>query len=51
MNKNGVNEFGKTWKDGHGNFKNGIAYVSDIKYSNFYPINTKGEKIDPQNYF
>ncbi|AZB31649.1 WG repeat-containing protein [Chryseobacterium balustinum] len=48
VNKNGVNEFGKTWKDGHGNFKNGIAYVSDIKYSNFYPINTKGEKIDPK---
>lgn len=48
VNKNGINEFGKTWKDGHGGFKNGIAYVSDIKYSDFYPINIKGERIDPK---
>ncbi len=46
VNKNGINEFGKTWKDGHGEFKNGIAYVSDKQFSDFYPINTKGERID-----
>jgi hypothetical protein len=46
VNKSGVNEFGKTWKDAHGEFKNGIAYVSDKQFSDFYPINTKGERID-----
>lgn len=46
VNKEGVNEFGKTWKDGYGGFNNGIAFVSDVKFSDFYPINKKGERID-----
>ena len=46
INKKGINEFNKTWKDGHGEFKNGIAYVSDKRNSDFYPINLKGERID-----
>ena len=50
VNKNGINEFGKTWKDGHGEFKNGIAYVSDKQFSDFYPINGKGERIDNKTY-
>lgn len=50
VNKDGINEFGKTWKDGHGEFKNGIAYVSDKQFSEFYPINTKGEKIDTKTF-
>ncbi len=45
VNRKGINEFGKTWKDGQAGFKNGIAYVSDKKFSDFYPINTKGERI------
>lgn len=50
VNKNGVNEFGKTWKDGHEEFKNGIAYVSDKEFSDFYPINTKGERIGTKTF-
>jgi hypothetical protein len=50
VNKNGINEFGKTWKDGHGEFKNGIAFVSDKQFSDFYPINTKGERIDTKTF-
>ena len=50
VNKNGINEFGKTWKDGHGEFKNGIAYISDKEFSDFYPINRKGERIDNKTY-
>ena len=50
VNRNGINEFGKTWKDGHGEFKNGIAYVSDKQFSDFYPINTKGERIDTKTF-
>lgn len=46
VNDKGINEFGKKWKDGHGEFKNGIAYVSDKQFSDFYPINRKGERID-----
>lgn len=50
INKKGVNEFGKTWKDGHGEFKDGIAYVSDKQFSDFYPINTNGERINDKTY-
>ena len=50
VNKVGINEFNKTWKDGHGEFKNGIAYVSDKKFSDFYPINTKGERIGTKTF-
>lgn len=50
INKKGVNEFAKTWKDGYGEFKNGVAYVSDKQFSNFYPINTKGERIENKTY-
>lgn len=50
VNRNGINEFGKTWKDGHGEFKNGIAYVSDKEFSDFYPINTKGERIGTKTF-
>lgn len=49
VNKKGINEFGKTWKDGYGEFKNGVAYVSDEEFSNrFYPINDKGETLSFQ---
>ena len=50
VNKNGVNEFGKTWKDGHEEFKNGIAYVSEKEFSDFYPINIKGERIGTKTF-
>ena len=50
VNKSGINEFGKTWKGGQGEFKNGIAYVSDKQFSDFYPINTKGERIDTKTF-
>ncbi len=50
INKNGINEFKKTWKDGYKEFNNGIAYVSDIRFSNFYPIDTKGNRIGNKNY-
>ncbi|WP_040252196.1 WG repeat-containing protein [Psychroserpens mesophilus] len=50
VNRNGVNKFGKTWKDGHGEFKNGIAYVSDKEFSDFYPIDTKGERIGTKTF-
>lgn len=50
VNKNGVNELGKTWVEVFGEFINGIAYVSDQEYSDFYPINTKGEKINDKTY-
>jgi hypothetical protein len=45
INKNGKKVFNKTWKDGQGNFKNGKAFVSDIEFSNFYPIDTNGVRI------
>ena len=50
VNTKGINEFEKTWKDGHGEFKNGIAYVSDKKFSDFYPINTNGDRIDTNTF-
>ncbi|CAL2103652.1 conserved protein of unknown function [Tenacibaculum sp. 190130A14a] len=50
VNKKGVNEFEKTWKDGDGEFRNGIAYVSDKEFSDFYPINTKGKRIDSKTF-
>jgi len=45
INKKGEKVFNKTWKDGQGNFKNGVAYVSDIEFQDFYPINTNGNRI------
>lgn len=50
VNKKGENEFGKTWKDGHGEFKDGIAYVSDKQFTDFYQINTKGERINDKTF-
>ena len=50
VNKAGINEFNKTWKDGHGEFQNGIAYVSDKKFSDFYPINIQGERIGSKTF-
>lgn len=50
INKKGINEFKKTWKDGYKEFKNGIAYVSDIEFSNFYPIDIKGNRIGNNTY-
>ena len=50
VNKKGINEFGKTWKDGEGEFKNGIAFVSDKEFSDFYPINLKGERIESKTF-
>jgi hypothetical protein len=50
INKKGVNEFHKTWKDGYKEFNNGIAYVSDKQFSNFYPIDTKGKRIGNDTY-
>lgn len=50
VNKKGVNEFKKTWKNGYGKFRNGITYVSDKEFSDFYPINTKGERIGTKTF-
>ena len=50
INTKGKNEFGKTWKDGYQEFRNGIAYVSDIQFSNFYPIDTNGNRIGTQTF-
>jgi hypothetical protein len=50
INKKGENIFNKTWKDGHGNFKNGIAYVSDTQFMNFYPIDTNGARVGNTTY-
>jgi WG containing repeat len=45
IDKAGRNVFKKSWKDGQANFKNGIAYVSDEEFINFYPIDSKGNRI------
>jgi len=50
INKKGINEFKETWKDGYKEFNNGVAYVSDIKFSNFYPIDTTGHRIGNKTY-
>ncbi|MBO9702590.1 MAG: WG repeat-containing protein [Sporocytophaga sp.] len=50
INKRGEKVFNKVWKDGQDNFKNGIAYVSDIQFSNFYPIDTQGNRIGSETY-
>jgi len=50
INKKGVNEFNRTWIDGHGKFNYGIAYVSDQQFSNFYKINNKGERVDDKTF-
>lgn len=46
INKKGEKVFNKTWKDKRGNFKNGIAIVSDVKFKDYYYINSKGVKLD-----
>lgn len=50
IDNKGQKVFNTTWKDGQGNFKNGVAYVSDIPFSNFYPIDTKGTRIGTTTY-
>lgn len=45
INKNGINEFDKTWNNGLGNFENSYAVVSDKQSKGSYYINNKGEKI------
>lgn len=50
INKQGINVFAKHWKDGHGNFKNGLAYVSDVQFQNFYSIDTKGKRTENITY-
>lgn len=50
IDKSGQKVFDKVWKDGQANFKNGVAYVSDIQFSNFYPIDTKGNRVDTNTY-
>jgi hypothetical protein len=34
----------------YGGFQNGIAYVSDVQFANFYPINRKGNRIKGSTY-
>jgi hypothetical protein len=50
INKKGKKVFNKSWKDGQGNFKNGIAFVSDVQFYSFYPIDIKGNRIEKGNY-
>lgn len=50
INQKGENIFNKTWKDGQGNFKDGVAYVSEKQFSDFYPIDTKGIRIEKSTY-
>jgi hypothetical protein len=50
INKTGKNAFNRTWKDGYGGFQNGIAYVSDVQFANFYPIDRKGNRIEGSTY-
>ena len=50
INKEGINEFRKSWEDGFQNFKNGVAYISDIKFKDFYPIDKKGIRIGEKTY-
>ena len=47
INTKGENEFGKTWKNGYKEFKDGVAYVGDEEYSlaSLYPINKEGNRI------
>jgi len=50
INKKGENAFNKTWKDGWGGFYNGLAFVSDIQFSHFYPIDTNGLRAERNTY-
>ncbi len=50
IDKEGKNIFDKSWKDGYMEFRNGVAYVSDIQFSNFYPIDKKGKRIGDKTY-
>jgi WG containing repeat len=45
INRKGEKQFDKTWKDHRGNFENGIAIVSDIKFDDYYYINANGQKL------
>ncbi|WP_405369442.1 WG repeat-containing protein [Nonlabens sp. Asnod2-A12] len=46
INSKGINEFGKTWIDGRGDFQNRYAVVSDKQFKEFYFINDKGEAVE-----
>jgi len=50
IDKKGKNIFGKSWKDGYMEFRNGVAYVSDIQFDYFYPIDKKGKRIGDKTY-
>ncbi|MFD0749714.1 WG repeat-containing protein [Mucilaginibacter calamicampi] len=50
INKKGKKVFDKTWKDGQGNFKNGVAFVSDVEFTDFYPIDTNGKRLENSTY-
>ncbi|MFC4232403.1 WG repeat-containing protein [Parasediminibacterium paludis] len=50
INKKGINQFKRTWKDGYQAFTKDIAYVSNIPFSNFYPIDTTGRRIGNKTY-
>lgn len=50
VNKQGINEFNKTWVDVYGEFMNGIAYVTDKEFSDFHTINNKGQRISNKTY-
>lgn len=50
IDKKGKNAFNRTWRDGRGGFKNGLAFVSDIQFYNFYPINTEGVRVENATY-
>lgn len=50
IDKKGENKFIKSWKDGYMEFRDGVAYVSDIQFSDFYPIDHNGERIGDKIY-
>lgn len=50
VNRKGQNTFKRTWKAGQGGFKNGLAYVSDTLYADFYAIDTTGRRISISTY-
>ncbi|PJJ79687.1 WG repeat-containing protein [Mucilaginibacter auburnensis] len=50
VNKKGTRVFNKTWQDGQGNFKNGVAFVSDKKFTDFYPIDVHGNRLENSVY-
>jgi hypothetical protein len=50
IDKTGKIAFNRTWKDGYGGFQNGIAYVSNIEFADFYPIDGKVNRIQNSLY-